>query len=210
MQRQIPKQWNKALIISQCDLGIAERPRLSREWEREPALPGLADILSVARHAKWRTDKTLSENAEYNNVLAKLENIAQGGDEVAFLKTLSDLSWECCSAADIVKVIRLALRAGAHGAIHQIALKGIEHHPNNPDVQKYMRLYGPVQRTRTQTGVRRLNHMANKAWLTAHMGEYRDQWIAVRDGVLLGSAPTLEELHAAVGDTTRALVTIGF
>lgn len=183
---------------------------LSGEWDEHYALPGLAHMIRYALRAQWEPDQVLSERRECDSILDKLEDAARRGDEITFLKTLPDVPWVHCSAIDVVRVIRMALRAGALGAAHKIASKGLTHHPNDLDIQKYALLYGPAQQTSSQNGIRALNHMANKAWLADHMGDYQNKWIAVRDGILLGSADSLEELVERVGDTKRALVTIGF
>lgn len=208
---EIPKSWNNIFPIdSQCGLDIPEPENATSEWNKEFALPGLAHMLRCALQARWTTDPSFSENKECTEALDRLENVAQMGNEVAFLKELPSLQWPRCSAEDVIKVIRLALRAGAHGAVQGITIQGLKYHPNSPDVQKYARLYGTPQRAASHNSIRHLNHMVNKAWLAAHAGEYQNQWIAVRDGTLLGSAATLEELVEKVGDTKRALVTIGF
>lgn len=204
MQVQNLKDWTNP------NLDLLEAKLISDEWDEEYALPGLAHMIRYALRAQWEPDKVLAERRECDNILNELEDPARKGDELTFLKTLPSVPWEYCSAVDVVRVIRLALKAGAHGTVYKIALEGLKHHPNDADIQKYAHLYGPVQRTPSPSRIRGLNHMANKTWLAEHMGEYQNQWIAVRDGVLLGAAATLEELLEKVGDTKRALVTIGF
>ena len=44
-------------------------------------------------------------------------------------------------------------------------------------------------------------------WLKEHWGEYPGEWVAVRDGKLLGHAATLDELKRQIGSLRVALVT---
>jgi hypothetical protein len=44
-------------------------------------------------------------------------------------------------------------------------------------------------------------------WLKEHWGEYPGEWVAVRDGELLGHAATLDELKRQIGSLRIALVT---
>ena len=48
---------------------------------------------------------------------------------------------------------------------------------------------------------------ANRDWLMRHGDLYRGQWVALRNGELLGSAPSLQTLVAKIGDTKSILVT---
>jgi hypothetical protein len=42
-----------------------------------------------------------------------------------------------------------------------------------------------------------------REWLNEHWGEYWGEWVAVRDGKLLGHASTLAELEEKVGDIRK-------
>jgi len=43
-------------------------------------------------------------------------------------------------------------------------------------------------------------------WLDEHWGEYPGEWVAVRDGMLLGHARTLKELERQIGSLRIALI----
>ncbi len=40
---------------------------------------------------------------------------------------------------------------------------------------------------------------ASYRWFDEHAVEYKGQWVAVRTGILLGSAPTLHKLYEQIG-----------
>jgi hypothetical protein len=44
-------------------------------------------------------------------------------------------------------------------------------------------------------------------WLAEHWGEYPGEWVAIRDGVLLGHAPFLDDLERKIGSIRGIFVT---
>ena len=44
-------------------------------------------------------------------------------------------------------------------------------------------------------------------WLLANRDKYRGQWVALQSGTLMGTAPTVKELRAHVGDLRGLMVT---
>src|SRR5690242_11563671 len=63
---------------------------------------------------------------------------------------------------------------------------------------------GAAMPERVQRG--RLN--ASQQWLHEHAAEYPGQWVAVRDGQLVGVAPTLRHLHTQISQDTLAAQTL--
>lgn len=49
---------------------------------------------------------------------------------------------------------------------------------------------------------------ASMAWLSEHASQYRGQWVAVREGKLLGTAWSLEELDSIIGQDEDPISTI--
>jgi len=48
---------------------------------------------------------------------------------------------------------------------------------------------------------------ANRNWFANYSAEYRGQWVAIKDGHLLGAASTLQALKTKVPDWQAATVT---
>lgn len=48
---------------------------------------------------------------------------------------------------------------------------------------------------------------ANRQWLKDHAGQYAGQWVAIRDGVLLGTAAKLFDLMNTIPHTENVLFT---
>lgn len=138
--------------------------------------------------------------------LTHLEVAAEARDERAFLEALEAITWQNRPPADFVRAVRLALKSGAHLAARRISVEGAKYYPDDPEVQKQARV---LAAPRVVSG-----HVppdparkANREWLEAHGGEYRNQWVAVRNGKLLGAANSPEELVERVGSTKGVLLT---
>lgn len=130
--------------------------------------------------------------------LTHLEVTANAGDESAFLVGLENIKWQGLTAPEFVKAIKLAFKAGAFTAARKIAHEGMRYHPDNADVQKYYNILNPVTRVVGMTSATRHNAGANRAWLKENAGKYRGQWLALRDGELLGVSPSLDTLTEEV------------
>lgn len=129
-----------------------------------------------------------------------MESAAETGDERAFLDALKEVSWQGRPATDFIRAVHLALEAGAHLAARKLSAEGAEFHPNDSELQKYARVLAPPKVISTDVPPNP-SQGTNLEWLKAHGEQYRGKWVAVKDGQLLGSADSLKELTAQVGDT---------
>jgi hypothetical protein len=140
------------------------------------------------------------------NAFARLERAALAANESSFLEALKEVNWQARPVKDFVRATQWALEAGAHLAAREISSRGGVLHPDNPEIQRYARtLAAPKILARTKSVDRGLK--ANREWLKAHNGEYRGQWVALREGRLLGVDRSVEELVKAVGNTQNVLLT---
>lgn len=140
-----------------------------------------------------------------------LEEAAKAGNETAFLSALKEVNWHGVTASEYVRIIDLALEAGALLAARRIAFEGLSMYRDNQAIQEYARVLAPPNVTRidvppdTDQGV-------NLAWLKDHAHDYRGRWVAIRGGRLLDVADSYKELVAKIGETrgTDILVTRAF
>lgn len=138
--------------------------------------------------------------------IVRLESVAQDGCERSFLKVLKDIDWRNWPAGELIKLIMLALKAGAHLAARQIASESLKRHPDNSDIQKYARgLAAPTVVSRDLPPNPTLK--ANREWLKTHSAAYRGQWVAIRNGELLGTAGSMKELTTQIPDRENILFT---
>lgn len=140
------------------------------------------------------------------SIMARLGDTAERGDVRAFVNAVREVAWERSSAEDAARAISLAFRAGAPTAAEHIYDAATRCRPDSPELQRFARLFAPARQiTRTLPANPTLR--ANREWLKSHRTEYRGQWVALRNGELLATATSLNELTRRVGDTANVLLT---
>ena len=138
--------------------------------------------------------------------IAILEIIAEMGDETAFVQAAGEIDWSQRPATDFARAVRSALAAGAHLLARNLATQGARLYPAHLELEKMARVLAPPRVVRTDIPpVPSLQ--ANQAWLRAHGDEYRGQWVALRDGILLAAATTAKQLRAYLESTDGVLIT---
>jgi hypothetical protein len=185
--------------------------RLELDFER-PEVRRLA--WKLLRGHRMQTDFTTLEEVlrifweqrKQEQVMTRLEDAARAGDRRAFLEALKEVEWQDWSPKDFAHAVRLGLEAGEHLAARRISEEGVSRYPDDSELQKYAHVLSPpkVISKHVPPDPARI---ANREWLKAHSGEYRGQWVAVRNGELLGVATSLRELVRQVGSTEDTLLT---
>jgi hypothetical protein len=138
--------------------------------------------------------------------MLQLEKAAEAGNERIFLQIEKSMEWENRPAKDILHAVQLALAAGAHLAARRIAAAGAAHYPEQAEIQKYAHILAAPQVYRREKAA--TTHLrSNRDWLMANNGQYSGQWVALKDGELVGAAATLQALKAQIGNTDGVLLT---
>lgn len=128
-----------------------------------------------------------------DKAMARLEKAANNGNESDFLKALNEIHWQGRPVSDFVRSIKLAFRAGAFAAARHIVAEATKYHAGDAEIQRYAKVLTPVRRVATTTETP-VSTRANRSWLERHAGVYRGQWIALRNGELLGVSDSLNSL----------------
>jgi hypothetical protein len=135
-----------------------------------------------------------------------LEIVAETGDETAFVQAASEINWSQCPPTDFARAVRSALTAGAHLLARKLADYGHRLYPNHEELAKMAHILAPPRAMRAnlppEPSVR-----ANLEWMRAHAVEYQGQWVALKDGVLLATAPTARELKDKLPTTYGLFLT---
>jgi hypothetical protein len=138
----------------------------------------------------------------------KLAQAAKEGDERAFVQIAGKVKWKTRAPEDFLQVIQWAFAAGAHTYARRLAKTGATRFPENTQLQKYAAILAPPKVVEPDpTFIPDMS--ADQAWLKKHEKMYPDQWVALENGNLLGTAPTLKELIAQVGRQEGILFTKG-
>jgi hypothetical protein len=124
---------------------------------------------------------------------------AGNGNETTFIRIYQEIEWEQRSAEDILMTIDLALTVGAHLAARKLATTGIQKFPNHSELKKMSALLAPpkvtVSKRTPDPGIR-----ANRDWLKNNRAEFIGSWVALKNGELLNSANSVDELIAEIGE----------
>ncbi len=108
----------------------------------------------------------------------------------------------------IKEAINIALGNGYHTTAVDLATKGLALFPEDAELQKVVKILAPPKIIRTNIPPNKGLGQSMK-WLKENRQQYQGVWVAVQDGVLLGHAPSREELSAALDgvDFTKVLIT---
>jgi hypothetical protein len=138
--------------------------------------------------------------------MAMLEMAAEAGDERAFVQATGEIDWLQRPAADFARAVRLALAAGAHLLARNLADHGHRLHPRHEELATMAHILAPPRVVRTGLPPDPSGR-ANLEWMRDHAAEYRGRWVALKDGVLLASAPTARELKSQLPTTDGLFLT---
>ena len=150
----------------------------------------------------------LSKRSELHDALSILDESVQRGDVTTFVNLLKGIEWNQRTSDEFIQAIDLALKIGAHLAARELATQGAEIHFDSEELQKYARILAPPQVSRVPVNSR-VNIRANSEWLKMNRNRYKGKSIALKDGELLETANSTEELIGKIGATkgTGILVT---
>ncbi len=139
--------------------------------------------------------------------LALLSEYADARDYRAFADLVEQLDWATRSPDDLTTAIDLALSMGMSRLPMKLAQLGGRLFPDHERVQQaaYV-LAPPVARVTRLPRARGLDD--SSTWIQENAGEYKGQWIAVREGRLLGAAYTFDEIKPLIGEGEDAVSTI--
>jgi hypothetical protein len=148
----------------------------------------------------------LDATGDSGDGMGALELAAEAGDERAFIQAARQIDWLERSAADFSRAVHLALKAGAHLLARNLAAEGARLHPEHSELQKMDRVLAPPRIVCTHVppdpSVR-----ANAEWLRTHAAGHRGRWVALKNGMLVASAPNARELKEQLPGVQGILLT---
>lgn len=149
---------------------------------------------------------TTDDFIEIDQEMIQLEIAANAGDERAFLAVHEAMNWSGRPPEDFIYVIQLALSVGAYQVARHLSTQGAEYYSQHSKLQKYARILSPPKVIRNDLPPDP-TLKTNRDWLKTHSESYRGQWVALRDGQLIGSADSLKSLVDQIGNTEDILLT---
>jgi hypothetical protein len=143
----------------------------------------------------------------------------QGSDELApvleaivaeqmprvFAALAETLDWSDRRPDELTVAIDLALQQEMPALAIRLAQLGGQLFPDHERIQRAARVLAPpnIQSTHLPPAE---GLEASRRWLREHATEYHGQWVAVREGQLVGAAPTLDELEVVRGEDIMSIL----
>jgi hypothetical protein len=138
--------------------------------------------------------------------IAQLEQTAKMGNKGAFLKIEGTINWAAALSGEIIQGIQLALAIDAPLTARQLATRGCQHYPDHAELRKYSQVLAPPKKLQ-KGGKSNTASKSNRDWIMKYGDDYRGQWVALKDGSLLGTAFSLRTLVEQVGKDKDILFT---
>jgi len=110
------------------------------------------------------------------------------------------------SPEDFIHAIQTALESSDYRTAQQLSIQAVEHYPQHEELLKYAHILASPKITVS----RRLsdgNPEVNLEWVRQNRTQYRGQWVALRNGQLLISANSINELLEQLGDKQGVFLT---
>lgn len=126
-----------------------------------------------------------------------------------FTRLVARIDWTTKPAVMIGQVIDMALALDEIGVARQLAQIGIDGYADDKRLNELWRILQPPRVIETNRPPKK-GLSATMAWLQAHSHEYSGSWIAVREGTLVGTAPSRKALVAQLDqniDPANVLIT---
>ncbi len=112
---------------------------------------------------------------------------------------------------EYIQAMRTALSTGDLSAAQQLSIQAAKHYPDNNDIKKSADILAPV--TVTVSKRNDIDHQSLKKsrdWVSKQRRDrnYINQWVAVKDGKLLATGSSIDNLVEQIGDTNGTLLTV--
>jgi len=112
---------------------------------------------------------------------------------------------------EYIQAMRTALSTGDLSVAQQLSIQAVKHYPDNEDIKKSADILAPV--TVTMSKRNDIDHQSLKKsrdWVSKQRRDrnYLNQWVAVRDGRLLATGSSIDNLVEQIGDTNGTLLTV--
>ncbi len=139
--------------------------------------------------------------------IAALREYAKNKEYRAFGELVEQIDWATRSPDDLTTALDLALSMEMSRLAVELAQLGGRLFPDHERVQRAARVLAPPKAQVTYLP-RAKGLDDSRMWLREHAGEYKGQWIAVREGRLLGAAYSFDVIKPLIGEDEDAASTI--
>ena len=110
---------------------------------------------------------------------------------------------------EFIQAMRAALSTGDLKQAHKLSLAAVEQYPHRDDIQECARILQPTQITSVKRPVDR-GWQKSREWVRQQRQNrhYVNQWVAVRDGHLLATGRSVDDVIAQIDSTENVFLTV--
>lgn len=123
----------------------------------------------------------------------KITYYAAVGNNEKFVESVKQLNLRELTADTIKQIIDYSLDMGLIIMARNLSEQGAMLHTENDELQKYHRILSPPKVIRKDLPPYPQAEL-NVRWLKENRATYQGQWVAIKEGILLASAPSAREL----------------
>ena len=109
---------------------------------------------------------------------------------------------------EYIQAMRTALSTGDFSVAQRLSTEAVKHYPDNQDIKKSADILAPATVTSVKRPIDR-GWQKSREWVSQQRRDrnYLNQWVAVKDGELLATGSSIDDLVEQIGDTNGVLLT---
>ena len=178
----------------------------------------LLDEFAPTTQANWNPRRIIDQSSNriietthnhepYNQPEIQQSLPVKGGRQ-AFINQIQDRDWSKGEASEVITTLEEALHLGLPQLAVHLAQIGSKLFPEDARIQQVSRILAPPVIHISKASASNLE--TSRRWLLEHSKDYSGQWVAVKNGSLLGVEHSLKELlgkYSMVIDKKDTIVT---
>jgi hypothetical protein len=199
------QEWSHTRELSLSPgLGLSEGFNLEFGWEGKTL--ALCHYWAAQKIQQLHASSSFGQGFASTD-LVLLRDAAETKDCREFARIVRTVNWGHYPPAGLTHAIDLALALDMVQVARELAQEGRKIFPRNERIQRAAEALLPSFLMRTRPS-EIIDVESSQQWLKHHASQYRGQWLAVRAGILLGSASTVKALYQQIGPQGRTPNTI--
>lgn len=181
--------------LTQRHTDTTDRPRVELgRTKTEGFAVGSSDDTTTSPSVE-PTDQTDFDT--HSDFLVWLYELVSTGSQKEFIEAVENVDWRTKIPQEVKQTIDLALELGCHSIAGELAAKGHKMFPHDPTLERIARVLAPPELVRAGVpAVPGLNDSVK--WFEEHREQYRGQWVVIRNGELVSTADSREELDTVL------------
>ncbi len=109
---------------------------------------------------------------------------------------------------EYIQAMRTALSTGDFSLAQQLSIEAVKHYPDREDIQKSADILAPATVKSVKRPIDR-GWQKSREWVSQQRRDrnYLNQWVAVKDGELLATGNSMDDLVKQISDTNGVFLT---